>query len=235
MQGTLLGSVTSYSGAISSGMQSLLWSAALIPPVSGPDIWMADSAADIGNEPDNESKILFDSDDIWNRLSCDSLWEHQNPEYGAANCIYVRMRNRGCSDYTGSASKQITLYWAKASTALGWPNPWTGKVNVKGTSIKMGGEIGTVTLTAAAGATIPAGQTGVTSFSWNPPNPQDYASFGGDQNHFCILARITGDGSPDKGETGNLASNVKKNKTIVWKNVEVTSVAPAPPPPERRL
>lgn len=217
MQGVLLGS-------LASGMQSLLWSAGQIPPVSGPDIWMADSQADTGDEPNNRSTLLYDSDDIWNRETCDGLLEHQNPKYGSTNCLYVRIRNRGCSDFTGSSSKQLNLYWAKASTALSWPNPWTGKVNVKGTSVKMGGELGYVTLTSPSWV-IGSGQSVIGSVDWNPPNPQDYSSFGGDKNHFCLLARISGDGSPAKGETSDLASNVKKNKTIVWKNVEVTSDA----------
>lgn len=223
MQGTLLGSVTSRASTtpFASGMQSLLWSAGAIPPVLGPDIWMADSQADTGDEPNNASAILYDTDDIWNRETCDGLLEHQNPKYGSKNCLYVRIRNRGCSDYLGTTPKQLSLYWAKASTALSWPNPWTGKVNVKGTSVKMGDMLGSVALTTVIGA----GQAIIANIEWNPPNPQDYSSFGGDKNHFCLLSRISGDGSPAKGETSDLASNVKKNRTIVWKNVEVTSDA----------
>ena len=45
----------------------------------------------------------------------------------------------------------------------------------------------------AAPLTIPVlqpGQAVIIQVPWYPPNPNDFASFGTDQGHFCLLARI---------------------------------------------
>jgi hypothetical protein len=58
-----------------------------------------------------------------------------------------------------------------------------------------------------------------------PPNPADYASFGADRAHFCLLARVETSTSAPYGmtspETSNLYANVQNNNNIVWKNIEV--------------
>jgi hypothetical protein len=52
---------------------------------------------------------------------------HQNPEYrdpkfSKPNYVYVRVRNRGSSASAGT--ERLRVYWAKASTGLGWPAQW---------------------------------------------------------------------------------------------------------------
>jgi len=53
----------------------------------------------------------------------------------------------------------------------------------------------------------------------------DYASFGADQSHFCLLARIQTSTTAPFGmtspETGNLYANVRNNINIVWKNASI--------------
>jgi hypothetical protein len=75
------------------------------------------------------------------------------------------------------------------------------------------------------------GQAVVIQIPWYPPNPADFASFGPDQSHFCLLARIeTSTASPfgmDFPETADVFSNTKNNNKIVWKNVTV-DVLPGP-------
>ena len=75
---------------------------------------------------------------------------------------------------------------------------------------------------------IPAlnpGEAAVIEIPWYPPNPADFASFGGDQGHFCLLARIETTSSAPFGmttpETSNVSSNTRNNNNIVWKNVTV--------------
>lgn len=200
----------------------LLASDALIPPpvAAGPDLFIMDTPEDIGNEPNNESPGFYFSEDIWIRNSAPdgaSNQEHQNPIYrptgGASNYVYVRIRNRGCAP---ASSVNIKLYWAKASAGLSWPNPWTGGITVG--SALMGSEI--VTGTPVATGTIAGGSSTIVQFAWNPPNPADYAAaFGDDKGHFCLLAAI----EPISTAPADLNTLVKNNKTIAWKNVEVSS------------
>ena len=82
--------------------------------------------------------------------------------------------------------------------------------------------------------TIPVlqpGQAVVIQIPWYPPNPADFSSFGPDQSHFCLLARIeTSTVSPfgmDSPETTDVYSNTRNNNKIVWKNVTV-DVLPGP-------
>lgn len=83
--------------------------------------------------------------------------------------------------------------------------------------------------------TIPVlqpGQAVVIQIPWYPPNPVDFASFGPDQGHFCLLARIeTSTVAPfgmDFPETADVNSNTKNNNKIVWKNVTVVDDIPGP-------
>ena len=187
------------------------------PAIAGADLFSQDTDADVGNEPNNESTRFYKSEDIWVRNTNDGLTneEHQNPVGGATNYVYVKVRNRGCSS---SASANVRLYWAKASTGLSWPTPWDGSVG----SPVYGSPLGV----QATGAVDGSGFT-ILEFQWNnTPNPNDYASFGADKAHFCLLSRIeTSTTSPfgmTSPETTDLGDNVKNNNNIVWKNVTVS-------------
>jgi hypothetical protein len=72
---------------------------------------------------------------------------------------------------------------------------------------------------------VAAGDDEVLAFNWSPPNPADYASFGADAGHFCLLSRVETGPAPDFGmtfpETGNLSANVRNNNNIVWKNITI--------------
>lgn len=194
----------------------------LIPPPSttGVDLWSQDTPEDIGDEPNTASPAMWRSDDIWVRNQNDGIGnqEHQNPEYRppgfGSSYIYVRVRNKAC---TGSGSGDVKLYWAKASTALSWPAPWDGSVT---TPALMGGLIGTKST-----GTVAAGNFVVLEFSWNPPDPADYSSFGADKPHFCLLSRIETSSTSPYGMTfaegSNLGTNVRNNNNIVWKNITI--------------
>src|SRR5258708_907259 len=69
------------------------------------------------------------------------------------------------------------------------------------------------------------GQAVVIQIPWYPPNPAEFASFGADQGHFCLLARIeTSTTAPfgmDFPEATDVFANTKNNNKIVWKNVTV--------------
>jgi hypothetical protein len=205
---------------------SILASDGLVPVIGspGPDLWMKDVSDDFGAEPDPSAQPMYVSDDIWVRKTNDGLLnqDHENPEYripgSSSNYVYVRVRNRGC---TGSASGTLKLYWAKASSGLSWPSPWDGSVTVPAL---MGTSIGSQSVTVAAG------DDEILVFPWMPPNPADYASFGADQAHFCLLARIETSGTAPYGmtspETSDLYANVQNNNNIVWKNITIVDELP---------
>jgi hypothetical protein len=78
--------------------------------------------------------------------------------------------------------------------------------------------------------TVAAGDDEILVFPWSPPNPADYAAFGADQGHFCLLARIQTSSTAPFGmtspETGDLYANVQNNNNIVWKNITVVDDLP---------
>jgi hypothetical protein len=159
---------------------------------------------------------MYRTDDIWVRQTNDGITdqEHQNPIGGAVNYIYVRIRNKGCSD---SSDAKVKVYWAKASSGLSWPTPWDGSIT---TPALMGGFVGETPtgVVSASGFTI-------LEYSWTAPNPDDYTSFGADKAHFCILSRIETSTTSPYGmtfpETSGLNQNVRNNNNIVWKNITV--------------
>ncbi len=206
--------------ALSVARTGILASDGLIPVGGGapaPDLWMQDNADDTGEEPDSSPRAMYISDDIWVRNAPDGLanQDHQNPNGEAGNYVYVRVRNRGCAG-AAAQSGTLKLYWAKASSSLSWPAPWDGSVVAPAL---MGGLIGSQAVTVAGGS------TDIVQFSWTPPDPSDYAAFGADKAHFCLLARIeTASTTPfgmTTAETGNLNANVRNNNNIVWKNISI--------------
>lgn len=220
------GQVARMDAALHTTRASILASDGLVPAggTPGPDLWMKDVSDDFGDEPDPSPQHMYISDDIWVRTSNDGLLnqDHENPEYrppgSPSNYVYVRVRNRGC---TGTQSGTLKLYWAKASSGLSWPAPWDGTVVAPAL---MGGAIG------AQSVSVAAGDDEIYIFPWMPPNPADYASFGADQAHFCLLARIETSTTSPYGmtipETGNLNANVRNNNNIVWKNITVVDDKP---------
>ena len=220
------GQVDRMDAALHTARASLLASPGLIPPtgVPAPDLWSQDTSDDTGVEPNPSSQPMWISNDIWVRTGSDGLvnQDHQNAEYrtpgGAPNNVYVRVRNRACS---GAQSGTVKLYWAKASSGLSWPAPWDGSVT---TPALMGGLIG------SAPVAVNGGDDEIVAFPWSPPNPADYASFGADRHHFCLLARIETSSTAPYGmttpETSNLVANVANNNNIVWKNISVVDDLP---------
>jgi hypothetical protein len=220
------GQVARMDAALHTARASILASPGLVPPtgVPGPDLWSKDTSDDTGAEPDTSAQPMYISDDIWVRRQNDGLanQDHENPEYrtagGAPNYVYVRVRNRACS---GTQSGTVRLYWAKASSGLAWPSPWDGSVT---SPALMGSPIGSALVSVAGG------DDEILAFPWSPPNPADYASFGADQHHFCLLSRIETSSSAPFGmttaETSNLYANVQNNNNIVWKNISVTDDLP---------
>ncbi len=197
---------------------SIIGSDALVPPppAPAPDLWSQDTPDDIGLEPNPSPNRMYHSADIWVRRTNDGFTnqEHQNPLYrasGEPNYVYVRIRNRGCE---GPQSGTVRTYWAKASSGLSWPSPWDASVS---SPALMGAPLGD------APVTVNAGEFEILQFPWVVPNPDDYASFGADRAHFCLLSRIETGGGMTFPETSNLPMNVRNNNNIVWKNISIST------------
>ncbi len=124
-----------------------VFAAAAPPARSQPDLFIRDTPADTGVEPNPDPGPMWVSPDIWVRNSPDPNYNprpfptaaptwapqpHENPEYddpktGFPAYVYVRVHNRGRSPTAGT--ERLRVYWAKASTGLGWPAQWVDYVD----------------------------------------------------------------------------------------------------------
>ena len=107
-----------------------------------PDLYIRDTPADTGIEPNSDPGPMWISEDIWVRKDPDPNYspypfptasppwtpaahqeaEYRDPKFGAPNYVYVRVTNRGTTASAGG--EWLKLYWAKASTGLSWPTQW---------------------------------------------------------------------------------------------------------------
>ncbi len=183
------------------------------------DLMIKDVPNDFGAEPDTIAQYLYLSEDIWLRNQPDGLINqyHENPEYDPVVPVYVyiRVKNKSCSDATISDS--LTLYWAKASTALSWPNHWNGSIT---SPALMGDSVSTLSI-----GNLKAGTDTIFEIPWLIPNPTLYNGINPDPWHFCLLARIKSQtDTMTVAETSTLWLNVKNNNNIAWKNVTVVNM-----------
>src|SRR5690606_29831321 len=122
----------------------------MFSPTPGLDLAMQNSNLDDFSEPDTDTEIVWNSEDIWVRNQNDGSYidTHQNPEYDPnnPNYVYVRVTNNSCT--TSSGTDQLKLYWAKANTTLYWPQNWDGTMYIEDPvtheNILMGDEAGTL-------------------------------------------------------------------------------------------
>lgn len=190
----------------------------------GMDLYTKDDPNDFGIEPNVTAEFLWVSEDIWVRNQQDGFTNqiHENPEYSPSDpvFVYVRVRNRGCEPSLGT--EELKLYWAKAATALTWPNYWNGSIT---NPALMGDAIGVETIEV-----VEAGEQVIIEFEWFPPNPDDYENINEEPWHFCLLSRIVADNDPMNNElssgTWNLGHNVKYNNNIAWKNLTIVNILP---------
>ena len=90
------------------------------------DVWMKDSWNDTGAEPDPNTvgENFWLSPYIWVRNNKDNQLnnqhQHQDPEFGNTNYVYVKLHNGG-----SSINGILQLWYANASLSLFWPADWT--------------------------------------------------------------------------------------------------------------
>jgi hypothetical protein len=161
------------------------------------DVWMKDTWSDTGDEPSSDIYI-FDSPDIWVRTSRDAdlvlQHEHQNPEYGSRNWIYVDLRNGASSDQSGD----LELYLADSSTNIEWTAGWT-------------------LIKTVAVPTIPAHSTYIVETDWTTvPAPG--------RSYCMIARWSSATDPMTFPETANSCFNVLNNNNLVWKNLTVVDL-----------
>ena len=217
--------------------------------------WSSSTGQDNGAEPDNitSPQVAWESPDIGvfqsaqaglsasSALGSEIDWSmlpagaDGNPEA----YLYVRVTNISSSASLGS--EVLKAYWAHASTALQWPDPWDGLLADTSASnpshAQLGGFIAAVTIPA-----IQPGDVAIVPLVWSDvPQPLAYTDEDGNltlQDHFCLLARIESNGlypfgmtypeqwnfSPDEvllPTQATLGTNVLQNRGIGWRNVQI--------------
>jgi len=120
----------------------IVLTAAAVSSAPAQTVYMKDTPADTGVEPNPDTGPMYVSQDIWVRNSPDpgyqpypftagsppwTLPPHQNPVYrdplkSTPNYVYVEVRNNSGAASTGT--ERLRVYWAKASTGLSWPSQW---------------------------------------------------------------------------------------------------------------
>lgn len=180
------------------------------------DLYVKDRPDDMGIEPNPTPDNMWISSDIWIRNVDDGGLSHQNPEYnsnGNPNYIYVRVINKSCVASTGNET--LTINWAKANTALAWPDNWDGSLSNPG-GYPLGGELNSVTIPV-----IQPGDEAIVKVPWVVPNPNDYSDNSAPW-HFCLLARINDGNSVTMTSNPNVM--VRNENNLAWKNVTVVDL-----------
>ena len=83
------------------------------------DVMIRDNEQDDGAVPSPQP--WWDSPDIWVRHDNDYGEQHQNPEQGQENTVYVQARNIGNLPV---ANVEVHLYWSEPGLGMAWPNDW---------------------------------------------------------------------------------------------------------------
>jgi hypothetical protein len=180
------------------------------------DAWIRDSYDDIANEPNNESDVVYECENIWVRNGNETHvgddrytneHQHENPEYSVVPAfrpyIYVKVRNRGCLPISG----QLHTYWANAKTGLTWPGDFTE-----------------VQTSPVGFVNVAPGRDIVAEYHWlDIPEPNEQVG-----SHFCLVARFVADppnADPINGEQNNvkIKTNVRNSNQIAQKNVTIVN------------
>ncbi|MCP4164841.1 MAG: VWA domain-containing protein [Chloroflexi bacterium] len=134
------------------------------------DLYCKDHLGDIGLVPSNPNgEAWWASDDVWVRQQDDGLSQHENPQAGQMNFIYVRVRNRG---NVAMQNTQADVYKAPGAASIPWPGGWSYIDTISMGTIGPGA-------TSVASTSWVASQTGHTCFLIRIRHPQDPVQYEG--------------------------------------------------------
>ena len=191
-------------------------------PSSQLDLYIKDSPDDDGTEPNVITQHMWTSEDIWIRNNNDNGLTHQNPKFridDTPNYINVRVINKSCAASTGYET--LTVNWAKANTALEWPQNWDGSL-INDQNFVLGGVLPAVQIPI-----IQPGGEAIVKIPWIVPNPNNYAN-NADPWHCCLLARIDSANDPMGSYSSNPNIMVRDNNNQAWKNLTVVNLVNDP-------
>lgn len=183
------------------------------------DLYIKDRPFDLGIEPNPDNGPMWISEDIWVRNQQDGIQNHENPIYNVGDPVYVYVRVKNKSGQTTSGSEEVKLHWAKAATALRWPNNWNGSM----TNPTMGKLIDSKFVPI-----LQPGEETILVFEWNNmPDPADYSGINPEPWHFCLLSRIIAPNNDPmfQAEGPSVNENTKANNNIAWKNITILTSA----------
>jgi hypothetical protein len=180
------------------------------PPkdISKGDIYISDGTGDVGNEPNNETTLWGESDDIWVHNNQDPLDpsagpyhyqnentstnpNNENAEYSTTipSYIYVRAHNRGCVQITGNIQVRYhDSYIGYSTWNTAWPAIGTGQT-----------------------ITLDPGQEGVIEQMWDysgvdPSHVPPPGSLPAVTTDFCLIAQFSSTPTEDNDPPGSSSS-----------------------------
>ncbi len=149
-----------------------------------PDAYVRDNDGDTGRTPSYAPWWV--SPDIWVRHNNDGGTQHQNPQAGQRNYIYVRIWNRGAQPVRNI---DVQMYYANPSLGLSYPDNWTA----------IGGPV-RVDVVQAKGRAIAV-------IPWDAPNIT---------GHFCLFVRISSPDDPIHDDRTQWENNIaQRNMHII--------------------
>jgi hypothetical protein len=164
------------------------------------DVWLRDNDADTGDTP--SSGTVWYSPDVWNRVEPDGGTDHQNPEFGEQNALYVELRNR--SDNESAKATSIDIWITRASAGLHWPADFNYVGRLPAPNL-------------AAGSSRVVGP-----LLWTPPRPDP-------SNRFGFYVRVVNPQDPITiVETANVENSARQSNNIAWKKIDIVDAIGAP-------
>ncbi len=186
------------------------------------DLWIEDtphdyggSNPDSGDEPDSNmaGESMWKSRGMWVRNhpgqpgTYGDHRDHDDPEFGQDNEVYVTVRNRGGT--SGVTDAVVEVYFADASAGLDWdPDD------------PQGGPLWTLIDKAAVGSVAP-GEAKTLTVVWKKEDIPDPDVHG---DHFCLIARlVSADDAMTFPEVQSINVNTRQNNNIAWRNVAIVN------------
>lgn len=202
-------------------------------PPNTPDAYIADHPGDVGKQPNQEivtqnGGISWASTDIWVRNSDEfetvngnnrypNEHDHMSPQWtgtqGNEPYVFVKVRNRGCSQITGN----VLAYWGNASTGLTWNS--------------MAANLVDPTNPTGPVLTLNAGEERVVKIQWKAMTSLPIPNPGANNTaHYCFVARWLSSNEPADGEDisnglYSLGNNVFNFNNFAQKNVSLVGGA----------
>lgn len=184
-------------------------------------LFMRDNIEDNGIKP-STGYVCWDTPDVWVRNQDDGF-ENQTSEAIKVDSniknvyVYMRVNNRGLSEYTNKDTLFLTSFWADAALSIS-PKVWLGM-----TTGNDGTTVGDRIQSFRLSPNIQTGKSAIVEMGWSlPVDIIEKAKSG--YSHHCLLVYLSKTRTNDYDATKRLLDvlkDVKKSNKIVQKNLSV--------------